>query len=53
MSAQHSDTIDLRKLEREIYESMPKERLVELAIEKNAEIKELREQIQLLKELIK
>lgn len=46
------DTIDLDRIMREMFESMPQKRLVEIAIEKTLEIRKLREENQALKQLL-
>jgi len=52
MSTPNSSTIDLDKLRRETYESLPKERLVEIAIEKSKEVMKLRDEILTLRQFV-
>ena len=52
MGCPTSDTIDLNKIRKEIYESISKERLVEIALEKSKENTDLRETIQLMIQLV-
>jgi hypothetical protein len=53
MSCPTSETLNLEKLRKEIYESMPKKRLVEIAIEKSIENRKLSEDIQALRQLVR
>ena len=52
MSCPTSETLDLKKLRKEIYERMTKERLVEIALKKSEDIKILQEEVMALRQLV-
>ena len=52
MSCPTSETLDLKKLRKEIYERMTKERLVEIALKKSEEIKILQDEVIVLRQFM-